>query len=246
MDISIVIPAYNEGHKIAEDVVCAAEFLSLNNLTGEIIVVDDGSVDDTAAAAKGGLEKACDGANLKVICLDTNMGKGFAVKKGVLSSCGDYVAFVDCGCCVPYDYLLKGIKLISDDQCDIDIAHASRKLDKSTIHEHQNLFRRMCSRLFKWFLERVMGTCEEFTDTQCGFKVYRGEIARELFGECITNGFMFDVEMILRAQRKGYRISEFPIEWTCDSDSRLSPHKNSMQILRELITIKKALADDRK
>ncbi len=244
MDISIIIPAYNEGHKIAEDVVCAAEFLARNNLTGEVLVVDDGSVDNTVAAAKGGLEKAYGGVELTVLCLDTNMGKGYAVKKGVLSSCGDYVAFVDCGCCVPYDYLLKGIELIRNDPGDIDIAHASRKLNKSKIHEHQSFSRRMCSWLFRWFLVRVMGTCKEFTDTQCGFKVYRGEIARELFGECVTDGFMFDVEIILRAQKRGYRISEFPIEWTCDADSRLSPSKKLIEILRELITIKKALSDD--
>ncbi|MCK5565498.1 MAG: glycosyltransferase [Planctomycetes bacterium] len=244
MYLSIIIPAYNEGHKIAGDVVSAADFLARNNLTGEIIVVDDGSTDGTAAAAKDALAKAYEGVEVKVICLDANMGKGFAVKKGILSSCGDYVAFVDCGCCVPYDYLLKGIELIRNDPGDIDIAHASRKLNKSTIHECQSFKRRMCSWLFKRFLVILMGGCKEFTDTQCGFKVYRSAIAHELFGECVTDGFMFDVEIILRAQKRGYRISEFPIEWTCDIDSRLSPSKKLIEILRELITIKKALSDD--
>jgi len=82
----------------------------------------------------------------------------------------------------------------------------------------------------------------EFTDTQCGFKIYRGDTARRLYSQCISDGFMFDVEIIMRAKKQGYRIKEFPIEWTCDSDSRLSPTRSLWRILSELITIKRTLA----
>jgi len=79
------------------------------------------------------------------------------------------------------------------------------------------------------------------TDTQCGFKLYRGDIARQLYAECTTDGFMFDIEIVLRALRHGYRIAEFPVEWTCDRNSRLGVRRNSREIMRELLQIKRAL-----
>jgi dolichyl-phosphate beta-glucosyltransferase len=81
----------------------------------------------------------------------------------------------------------------------------------------------------------------EFTDTQCGFKIYKGDVARQLYGECATDGFAFEIEIIMRAQKKGYRIKEFPIDWTCDRDSRLSPTRSFWRILLELITIKQIM-----
>lgn len=244
MDLSIIIPVFNESHKIGADIRSATDFFARNDLTGEIIIVDDGSTDNTARTAQKTADSLSSKITVKVIRSEKNRGKGFAVKQGVKESCGQYVAFADCGCCVPYDYVLKGIEMIKNEQLNIDIAHASRKLKKSTILEHQNFYRRACSLMFKWFLLKVMKVCEEFTDTQCGFKVYRGEIARQLYGLCVTDGFMFDIEIILRAQKKGFRIGEFPIEWTCDPDSRLSPAKNFRKIFCELIKIKRALADE--
>ncbi|MHC4623307.1 MAG: hypothetical protein ACYS4W_05325, partial [Planctomycetota bacterium] len=82
------------------------------------------------------------------------------------------------------------------------------------------------------------------TDSQCGFKVYRGDVARKLYGECISDGFMFDVEIILRAQKEGYRIKEFPVEWVCDLDSRLSLTRAPWPVLSELITIKRRLSKE--
>ncbi|MBN1456298.1 MAG: glycosyltransferase, partial [Sedimentisphaerales bacterium] len=222
MDLSIIIPVLNESHKIAVDIRSAADFFARNELTGEIIIVDDGSTDGTAQTARETADNLSSNVPVKVIRSEKNRGKGFAVKQGVKESCGRYVAFVDCGCCVPYDYLLKGIEMIKNERSGIDIAHASRKLNESTIIEHQNLYRRTCSLMFKWLLVKVMKACGDFTDTQCGFKVYRGEIARQLYNMSVTDGFMFDIEIILRAQKKGFRIGEFPIEWTCDPDSRLS------------------------
>ena len=81
---------------------------------------------------------------------------------------------------------------------------------------------------------------KELTDTQCGFKIYRGDIARLLYGQCITDGFMFDIEIIRRAINQHYIIVEFPIDWTCDLDSRLSPTKSSWRILSDLLKIQKA------
>ena len=84
-----------------------------------------------------------------------------------------------------------------------------------------------------------MGFPANITDSQCGFKVYRGDVARELYGQCETDGFMFDAEVILRARRAGYRIEEFPVDWSCDRDTRLHPAREPLPILRDMFRIRR-------
>jgi dolichyl-phosphate beta-glucosyltransferase len=147
--------------------------------------------------------------------------------------------FADSGCCVPYENMLRGLDMLKSGGCDI--AHGSRKLEQTRIIRDQGLYRHVCSKLFHWFVILFMRVPAELTDTQCGFKVYKGDVARELYGECITDGFAFDVEIILRALREGYRIKEFALEWSCDRDSRLSPGRSVWRILGELLAIRRAL-----
>lgn len=239
MDLSIVIPALNESKKIARDIKMASLFLEGNHLTGEIIVVDDGSTDGTAEAAKE-IELASS-VKLRVIRYEGHRGKGYAVRAGIKRSRGEFVMFADSGGCVPYGNVLRGLQMLRDGSCDI--AHGSRKLAESDIRQDQAWYRRVCSRLFKWLIHRFWGIPGGLTDTQCGFKVYKGEVARELYSRCISDGFMFDVEIILRAQRGGYRIREFPIEWTCDPDSRLSLMRTPWPVFSELRGIRRALKD---
>ncbi|AQT69267.1 Putative teichuronic acid biosynthesis glycosyltransferase TuaG [Anaerohalosphaera lusitana] len=238
--LSIILPAYNEGRKVAVDVERASGFLDRENLTGEIIVVDDGSTDDTASVAKQASISSDIALNVKRY--DQNRGKGYAIRTGVLNSAGRYVMFADCGCCVPYHHAKKGLDLISSDGCAI--AHASRRDQQSDIQHDQPLQRKLFSKAFRWTIINFMGVPAHLTDTQCGFKVYRGDVARQLFSQCVVDGFMFDVEVILRAHRAGYKIGEFPIEWTCDRDSRLTVRRNALEILRELWQIRQALKSE--
>jgi len=97
--------------------------------------------------------------------------------------------------------------------------------------------------MFHWLVIHDMGIPAEFTDTQCGFKMYKGDVARHLYAEAVTDGFTFDIEIIMRAQREGYRIKEFPIDWTCDRDSRLSPTRSSWRVLSELLTIRRIMSN---
>lgn len=238
MDLSIVIPAYEEAKKIARDVTDAAAFLERNDFSGEVIVVDDGSRDKTAEVA--GKVKVPPAVKLNVIRYDKHRGKGHAVRKGIESSTGEYVMFADSGSCVPYDDSLQGLDLIKYGACDI--AHGSRKMTGCNIERSQSLYRRICSKIFHWFVILDMKVPADFTDTQCGFKIYKGDVARHLYGECITDGFTFDIEIIMRAQREGYRIKEFPIDWTCDRDSRLSPTRSSWSVLKELLNIRRIMS----
>ena len=147
------------------------------------------------------------------------------------SSQGKYVLCVDSGNCISYQYVLSAIQMIQEGQCDI--AHASRKLPESAIIKSQSLWRRVVS----WILRKIIIhrlVPGELTDTQCGFKVYKGDIARELYAQSICKGFLLDVEIIIRAVKYNYRIKEFPVAWSCDLDSRISLLKNLPLLLREL------------
>ena len=233
MHLSIVIPAFNEARKIGADVSAAAEFLVARGLSGEIIVVDDGSTDDTAGVARDAIVPA--GVRRLVIRLPANKGKGAAVREGILSSAGDYVLFADCGMCVPFEQSLRGIQMIRSGRCDI--AHGSRKLPASRIVLPQSLSRRLLSRVFRLAVGLLMPIGRGLSDTQCGFKVYRGDVARLLYGQCVIDGFMFDIEVLVRARAMGYRVAEFPITWICDRDSRLHPGRTAMNVVRELTRI---------
>ena len=237
MDLSIVIPAFEESGKIVRDVEAAAAFLKGENLSGEIIVVDDGSRDDTAAAAKE--TNITPDVHLNVIRCDPHRGKGYAVRTGMAASHGEYVMCADSGGCVPYENALRGLDMLKNGVCEL--AHGSRKLRESSIQRHQAWYRRILSRVFRWVVIRAMKLPAGLTDTQCGFKMYRGDVARTLYGACITDGFMFDVEIIMRASRAGYRIREFPIEWTSDRDSRLSRVRSAGRVLLELKAIRRTL-----
>lgn len=233
--LSIVIPALNESSKITSDIEAAAYFLVDTVERGEIIVVDDGSIDDTAETARNTVTP--DSVDLIVIKLDKNYGKGFAVKTGMLRSHGSVVMFADSGNCVPYLNALPYVDKIR--RGELDIAIGSRRLKNSIIHRDQPLFRRFISRLFHFAADVIAGLPKKIKDSQCGFKIYDGEKALQLFSECRIKGFLFDVEILIRAHKKGFRIQEFPIEWTCDLDTRLRPTSDAMGVFKELISLRK-------
>ncbi|MDB5319763.1 MAG: hypothetical protein JWN40_1394 [Phycisphaerales bacterium] len=236
-ELSIVIPAYNEAHKIALDVQAAGQFFTDHQLSGEIIISDDGSDDNTAGAARA---CAVSGpVTLKVLGQPTNRGKGAAVRAGMAVSHGQYVMFADSGVCIPYEQALRGLTLLRSGQCEI--AHASRKRVDSVITNPQPFHRRMLSRVFRSAVDAYMGLPYRLTDTQCGFKLYRGSLARELYSQCLTDGFLFDLEIILRAKKAGARIAEFPVTWSCDPDSRLRPGRTAIRTIVEMRGIKRSV-----
>jgi dolichyl-phosphate beta-glucosyltransferase len=239
--LTIVIPAFEEETKIARDVQSAAAFLDSHSIRGEVIVADDGSSDQTAARANGVPIPA--GVQRTVLRSDSHRGKGSAVRSGILASGGESVMFADSGMTIPYDNALAGLRLLQEGACDI--AHGSRELQGSIIRKDRDWDRKLYSRCFHALVLRCMKIPTSLTDTQCGFKVYRGNVARQLYAECTTDGFMFDIEIILRALRHGYRIAEFPVEWSCDRDSRLGIRQSSLTILRELYALRRALLTQR-
>lgn len=237
--LSIVIPAFKEANKIAIDVAAASEFLKTKDAPGEIIVVDDGSPDGTAIIARK-LQGTY--PELRVISYDRNRGKGHALAHGVLKARGSYILFADAGLCVPYDIAAIGLMMLDLNMCDI--AHGSRRM-RGSILRAQPTYRRIGSKVYALVIHVLMGIPRYISDTQCGFKVYKRDIAHRLFAEMMTDGFMFDVEIILRALRYRYRILEFPVLWSNDADTRYDPVAGTVRNFRELSRIRWMLAAER-
>ena len=235
MNISVIFPALNEAQKIRFDVETASEFMHTAGLNGEIIVVDDGSTDRTSEIAQN--TPVPSPMSLRVIRLEKNQGKGFAVKTGVLASKGEVVLFADSGNCVPFRQALPYIESIREGE--VDVALGSRRMAESVIHRSQSRKRRFLSWLFRRLAIVFAGLPKGISDSQCGFKLYKGDVARKLYAECVMSGFLFDLEIILRAKHAGYRIVEFPVDWTCDLDSRLRPGSDATDVIKELLAIRK-------
>lgn len=231
--LSIVIPAYKESAKIVRDLEAACWFLEENNIDGEIVVVDDGSPDDTYARV---VECAVKYPYIRPFRYEENRGKGYALRYGIAQTRGRFVMFADAGLCVPYDNVLRGLELLRDGDCEM--AHGSRATDQAVIRRAQPLYRRVGSKVFWLMLKCFMGIPDGIQDTQCGFKVYKGDVARGLYGACRTDGFMIDIELIRRATRRGWRIKEFPVEWSDDPDTRFHPIWGMIRNFRELFKIR--------
>ncbi len=235
LDLSIVIPAFKEAHKIAADIAAADEFLTSEGLAGEIILVDDGSTDDTLDRARA---LQAQYPRLVVVSYEKNRGKGHALKQGMKIAQGRFLMFADAGLCVPYDIARIALTMLDLDMCDI--AHGSRRM-RGSVKKEQPLYRRLGAQAFAILIHTAVGVPRSISDTQCGFKLYRSGVAKRLYSELVTDGFMFDVELILRALRDGCRILEFPVLWTNDADTRMNPMTDSGTFLRDLAAIRLAL-----
>jgi dolichyl-phosphate beta-glucosyltransferase len=235
--LSVVIPAYNEEKKIAQDLALVYEYLAPQTYEYEVLVVDDGSKDKTHEIAKS-LEPQY--KNLRNIRYEQNRGKGYAVKTGVLQAKGDHILFADAGTCVPCRDVEKGLQLL---QNGYDVALGSRALEESRVLLKQPKYRRVGSRIFGYVVRWIMGV-NPIRDTQCGFKVFKREAAHTIFCRNRIDGFMFDTETILNAKKMGFRLKEFPVTWKNDPDTRYNPVWGSVRNFKELWKIKFSKSDE--
>ena len=234
MDFSIVIPVLNEEFKVKNDIIAADYFLNANHYQGEIIISDDGSSDKTVEICKSMVNNVAH--NLIILEADKHSGKGSAVRRGILVSSGNMVLFMDSGLNIPVDQAKRGIEIIESEKADMAIA--SRHLGQSIIHVPLVWHRRIFSYLFRKVAKIYLPIPKNLTDTQCGFKLFKGDLARDLFSKAIIDGFLFDIEIILLADRQGYKIAEFPVDWTCDRDTRLRVKSTFVTTIKELRKIK--------
>jgi dolichyl-phosphate beta-glucosyltransferase len=204
-----VVPAFNEAARLPRSLERIAAHLRGRGGTWEILVVDDGSSDQTAARAEAG------GAT--VLRNETNQGKGYAVRRGMLAARGARRLMTDADLSTPIEELERlGARM--DEGYDVVIG--SRALPGARIEVRQPWFRENSGRLFNLFVRAL--AVPGVTDTQCGFKLFSAAAARDVFSAARLDGFSFDVEALFLARRKGYRIAEVPILWRNDAATRVS------------------------
>lgn len=234
--LSIVITCFNEEKKIGRDIEAVSNFINKINKQVELIIVDDRSSDNTVKIVK---EKQKKYVWVELLAVEGNLhGKGVGLKKGIMAASGKYIMFADAGLCVPYENALVGL---GDLKKGADVAIGSRTHSKSTISRHQKWYRRLGSRLFWLLLKLFMGIPQDIKDTQCGFKIYTNKSAKALYKNSFTPAFMIDIETILRARKLNYNISQFPVTWRSDQDSRFNIFSGSIKNFKELWEIKKRI-----
>lgn len=231
VQLSIVIPAYNENDRLIEAMKPTIRYLLEQDYTSEIIVVSDGSSDNTKDVAQS-FEKEF--KQLHVIEYHPNRGKGYAVKTGMLAAQGEVVLFMDADYAVPIECLEKGMTLLEKGN---DIAIGSRGMDGASMAQKQSAPREMASRIYTFLQNRWIKV--NFCDTQCGFKMYTRKAVDILFPQQKLCSVIFDGELLFLAQREGLRIAEFPVKWTHHPDSRITYNlRKSINIFIELFKIR--------
>lgn len=195
----------------------------------ELIVVDDGSTDDTAAIVR---DLSLTEPRIRLIANKVNMGKGYSVRRGILEAAGDIVLFSDADLSTPIEEYGKMLEYLSE----YDLVMASRSLPESNVVIHQPAYRETMGKMFNLLVQTLI--VRGIIDTQCGFKLMKTETGREIAAYQRINRFSFDVEMILVAKRLGYRCVDVPVKWINSPASRVHAVKDSLNMLLDLFRIK--------
>lgn len=227
MLLSLVIPAYNESERIGASLQKAITWAEVQHYPLEILVVDDGSTDGTA-----GIVRSMEGGAVRLISQSHNMGKGAAVRRGMLEAHGEYRIFSDADFSTPISEASRVIEQLSAH----DVVIGSRGLDSSYIKEHQPWYRESMGKVFNLLVQAV--AVPGIHDTQCGFKGFHARAAEEVFSRTRIDGFGFDVEALYIARRLGFSIKEIPVEWYNDPRSKLSPVRDSVKMFVELLRVR--------
>lgn len=243
---SLVIPAYNERARIRTSIDRIAEFLSgWEEGDWEVIVVDDGSTDGTGevlrdpsvrtrlAGGEGSNDRGSSRLTFRVLQNLSNRGKGYATRRGVLASKGEIVLLSDADLSTP---LGESRRLIRWLERGSEVAIGSRGLRTSRILVRQAWYRQSMGRAFNLLVRLFL--LPDFRDTQCGFKAYRGAVAREVFRPPCLRGFAFDVEILVRAVRHGHRVAEVPVTWSDAAGTKVHLLRDSLSMFADLVKMK--------
>lgn len=227
--LSVVIPAFNEEARIGPTLAATTEWLDGQGEDYELLVVDDGSRDATPE-----IVNAVGAANprVRLIQLPQNRGKGAAVRTGVLASTGAEVLFSDADLATPIEELGKLRARLRE---GYDVAIGSRALPGSDIRTRQHPLREAMGRTFNVIVRAlVLGGIR---DTQCGFKLFKGDAGRALFRNARVDGFAFDVEVLLLAKGR-YRVAEVPVVWRHVAESKVSPGLDAARMFVDIVRLK--------
>jgi dolichyl-phosphate beta-glucosyltransferase len=229
-DSSMVIPAYNEQARILPTLLSVTEYFNHTGFSHEVIVVDDGSQDDTSQLVQ---ELGKRFPSIRLIRLPHNMGKGAAVRTGIRNATGNYILFNDADGATPVQEMGR---LLAAMEQGAHVAIGSRALYSPETHIERTWGRAVAGRIFAFLVNAWV--LPGIADTQCGFKMFRRDVAHRIFGMQQLDGFAFDVEVLRIASLLGYRIVEVPINWTNIKGSKVRLFLDSLRMVRDVIFVR--------
>lgn len=229
--ISVIVAAYNEEQRLEKSLRAIDAFLRDSDKTAEIIVVNDGSTDATEAIVDRLMTEI---PNLSKVSYSANHGKWYALRKGVLGSKGDLVLLTDADLSTPISEVVTLAEAMASQGGDIAIG--SRALELSKILRYQPWWRRTMGKTFNRIVKIIV--LDGFEDTQCGFKLFKGDAARSLFGRAKVDRFAFDVEILVLARKDKLRILEVPVIWSNSPGSKVNPVVDSSRMFLDTLRIR--------
>lgn len=231
--LSVVIPAFNEAERIIPSLQKVREFIQSQNLTTEVLVVNDGSKDGTAEAVKGQISSFKSPATLQLLENPSNRGKGYSVRHGILRSTGDLVLFSDSDFSSPIEEYHKLAAPLKAGEASIAIG--SRAVKGSQVVTHQPWLRESSGRCFNLVVRAISGL--PFRDTQCGFKLFTRQAADAVFRLQTVEGFGFDVEILYIARKLRLRTVEVPVVWNDRTGTRVRLLSDGAHMLMDLLRV---------
>jgi glycosyltransferase involved in cell wall biosynthesis len=228
-DLSIIIPAYNEESRLPATLERIAEYIQTSGRKAEVLVVDDGSKDGTAAVAEYFQIKL---PSLRVVSNGVNRGKGFSVRHGMQEARGRIALFTDADLSAPIEEAGKLIDALEN----FDVAIGSRAMDRSLISVHESPFREFAGIIFNKIVRIILWL--PFVDTQCGFKAFRREPCRIIFEQQTIERFGFHPDLLYLTRHHGLRAVEIPVRWGHSPATKVSMLRDSIQMFIDIFTIR--------
>ena len=224
--LSVIIPAHNEENRLPNTLEQVIRFLDQQAFTSEIIVVENGSIDQTLAVAQQFVKQ-----HQQVRVMQSERGKGAAVKHGMLAAKGEYRFMCDADLSMPIEEILKFIPPALE---NVDIAIASREA-KGAVRYNEPSYRHLGGRGINFLIQVLI--LPGLNDTQCGFKCFRADVAKKVFDKQTLSGWSFDIEILFIARKYGYDVQEIPIHWYHDSDTKVRALPDAIRMFRDIFRI---------
>ena len=230
MKISLVIPMYNESSIIADTVRSVYEYMNRTFDDYEVIFSDDGSTDNCRATVESFGQPA-----IRAVGYEKNRGKGSAIRNGILNAVGDVIVFTDCDLAYGLDVVKQAAAIFEEDPA-VDVVIGSRNLSADG-YEGYTPLRKLASKVYIKCLAMAAGF--KLSDSQCGFKAFRREMAHKIFSTCEVDGFAFDFEALIKANNLKANIREMPVKVINHRESKVNVLRDSFRMLRDVRKIKK-------
>jgi len=231
MKLSVIIPAYNEASRLPATLREACTWLDANLPGGhDVLVVDDGSSDDTAGVVRALMEEH---PAIGLVSQPRNLGKGAAVRRGILEATGEVRLFLDAD---HSTHVREVEKVLAAMENGADVVIASRRHPESDVAVHQSWLREHMGKGFNLVMRSVVGL--PMADTQCGFKAFTAEAAERIFGQAKLDGFSFDVEVLYLATRLGYDVVEIPVRWVNEPSSKVQMLADPVRMFADLVRMR--------